>query len=178
MLKLKPQYFGHLMWRINSLGKDPDAGKDWRQEEKGMTEDDMVGWHHSFNGHEFEQAPGVGEGQESLTCCSPWGWKESDTTEQLNNSNKASWRSTYSLDYFHHWKTCLIPLAPFFSFSSCISRDSIFRLVSWLTTHVCCILCAQLPSPQIISMQSSSQNSLGGFDVNWKLTILCLFQTT
>ena len=130
MLKLKLQYFGHLMWRINSLGKDPDAGKDWRQEEKGMTEDDMVGWHHSFNGHEFEQAPGVGEGQESLTCCSPWGWKESDTTEQLNNSNKASWRSTYSLDYFHHWKTCLIPLTPFFSFSSCISRDSIFRLVS------------------------------------------------
>ena len=53
-----------------------------------------------------------------------------------------------------------------------------FQAGFWLTTHVCCILCAQLPSPQIISMQSSSQNSLGGFDVNWKLTILCLFQTT
>ena len=54
------------------IGKDPDAGKDWRQEEKGMTEDEMVGWHHPLNGHEFEHAPGVGDGQGSLACCSPW----------------------------------------------------------------------------------------------------------
>ena len=53
--------------------KDPDAGKDWRQEKKGMTEDEMVGWHHWLNGHEFEQAPGLGDGQGSLACCSPWG---------------------------------------------------------------------------------------------------------
>ena len=53
------------------IGKDPDAGKDWRQEEKGMTEDEMVGWHHPLDGHEFEQAPGVGDGQGSLSCCSP-----------------------------------------------------------------------------------------------------------
>ena len=66
------------------IGKDPDAGKGWRQEEKGMTEDEMVGWHHRLNGHEFEQAPGVGEGQGSLACCSPCGRKESDTTEWLN----------------------------------------------------------------------------------------------
>ena len=66
------------------IGKDPDAEKDWRQEEKGMTEDEMVGWHHRLDGHEFEQAPGVGDGQESLACCRPWGRKESDTTEQLN----------------------------------------------------------------------------------------------
>ena len=65
-------------------GKDPDAGKDWRQEEKGTTEDEMVGWHHWFNGHEFEQTLGVGDGQGSLACCSPWGHKESDTTEWLN----------------------------------------------------------------------------------------------
>ena len=65
------------------IGNDPDAGKDWRQE-KGMTEDEMVGWHHWLNGHEFEQAPGVGNGQGSLACCSPWGRKESDTPEQLN----------------------------------------------------------------------------------------------
>ena len=79
MLKLKFQYFGHLMnWLI---GKDPDAGKDWRQVEKGMTEDEMVGWHHQLDGHEFEQAPGVGDGQGSLACCSPRGCKESDTTE-------------------------------------------------------------------------------------------------
>ena len=56
-------------------GKDPDAGKDWGQEEKGATEDKMVGWHHQLNGHEFEQAPGDREGQGSLECCSPWGRK-------------------------------------------------------------------------------------------------------
>ena len=67
--------------------KDPDAGKDWRQEEKGTTEDEMVGWHHQLNGHEFEQAPGYGEGQGSLACCSPCGHKESDTTEWLNNKS-------------------------------------------------------------------------------------------
>ena len=66
------------------IGKDPDAGKDWRQEEKGMTEDEVVGWHHRFNEHEFEQALGVGDGQGSLACCSPRGCKESDVTEQLN----------------------------------------------------------------------------------------------
>ena len=66
------------------LGKDPDARKDWRQEEKGMTEDEMVGWHHWFDEHEFEQAPGIGDGQRSLACCSPWGRKELDTTEWLN----------------------------------------------------------------------------------------------
>ena len=66
------------------IGKDPDAGKDWWQEEKGTSEDEMVGWHHQLDGHEFEQAPGVGDGQESLACCSPWGRKELDTTEQLN----------------------------------------------------------------------------------------------
>ena len=65
------------------FGKDLGAGKDWRQEEKGTTEDEMVGWHHQFNGQEFEQALGVGDGQGSLVCCSPWGFKESDTTEQL-----------------------------------------------------------------------------------------------
>ena len=53
-------------------GKDPDAGKDWRQEEKGTTEDEMIGWHHRLDGHDFEQAPGVGDGQGSLVCCSPW----------------------------------------------------------------------------------------------------------
>ena len=66
------------------IGKDPDARKDWRWEEKGMTEDEMVGWHHWLDGHEFEQALGVGDGQGRLACCSLWGYKESDTTEQLN----------------------------------------------------------------------------------------------
>ena len=65
-------------------GKDPDVGKDWRQEEKGTTQNEMVGWHHQLNGHEFAQAPRAGDGQGGLACCSPWGRKESDTTEGLN----------------------------------------------------------------------------------------------
>ena len=68
-------------WRI---GKYPGAGKDLRQKEKETTEDEMVGWYHRHNRHEFEQAPGVGDGQESLACCSPCGHKESDRTERLN----------------------------------------------------------------------------------------------
>ena len=64
-------------------GKDPDVEKDWGQEEKGTTEDEMVEWHYQLNGHEFEQTPGDSEGQRSLACCSPWGHKESDTTKSL-----------------------------------------------------------------------------------------------
>ena len=69
-------------------GKDPDAGKDWGQEEKAVTEDEMLGWHHQLSGHEFEQAPGDSEGQGSLVCCSLWGHNESDPTEQLISNNK------------------------------------------------------------------------------------------
>ena len=65
-------------------GKDPAAGKDWGQKEKGAIEDEMVGWHHRLNGHEFEETPGVGERQGGLVCCSPWGHKKSDMTERLN----------------------------------------------------------------------------------------------
>ena len=65
------------------IGKDPDAGKDWRQEEKGMTEDEMAGWHHWLNGNESKQVQRVCDGQGSLACYSPWGCKESDTTERL-----------------------------------------------------------------------------------------------
>ena len=86
MLKLKLQYFGHLMnWLI---GKDHNDGKDWKQEKKGMTEDEMVGCHHQLSGHEFEQTPGDGEGQGNLASCSLWGCKESDTTEWLNNKQQ------------------------------------------------------------------------------------------
>ena len=66
------------------IGEDPCAGQDWRQEEKGMTENKMVGWHHWLNGLECEQTPGDSEGQGSLVCCSPWGHKEMDVTERLN----------------------------------------------------------------------------------------------
>ena len=83
MLKLKP-----ILWPPDAknwlTGKDPDVGKDWRQEEKETTDDEMVGWHHRLDGHEFEQFPGVGDGQGSLAGCSPWGHKELDMTEELN----------------------------------------------------------------------------------------------
>ena len=82
MLKLKLQYFGHLMrWLI---GKDYDARRDWGQEEKGTTEEEMAGWHHWLGGRESEWTPGVGDGQGGLACCDSWGHKESDTTERLN----------------------------------------------------------------------------------------------
>ena len=83
-----------ILWPPDSknwlIGKDPDAGKDWGQEEKGTTEDEMVGWHHQLKGHEFEQAPGVGDGQGSLACCSPWGHKELGMTEWLNRTEIAT----------------------------------------------------------------------------------------
>ena len=90
-LMLKLQYFGHLMRRADSFEKDLNIGKDWMQVEKGMTEDEMVGWHHRLDKYEFEQAPGDGEGQGSLVCCSPWGRKDwtqlSDWTELNWNIN-------------------------------------------------------------------------------------------
>ena len=86
MLKLKLQYPGHLMQRADSLEKTLMLGKVEGQEEKGTTEDEIVGWHHLLSGHEFEQTPGDGEGQGRLACGSPWGHKESDTTEQLNDN--------------------------------------------------------------------------------------------
>ena len=80
---------GPILWPSNEksqlLGKDPDAGKDWRQEEKRMIEDEMVVWHHWLNGNEFKQALGDGNGQGSLACCCPWGCKELDRTKWLNN---------------------------------------------------------------------------------------------
>ena len=79
-------------------GNDPDAGKDWKQDEKGTTEDEMVGWCHRLDGHEFEQALGVGDRQWSLVCCSPWVCKQSDTTEQLNWT-ELTWRPNPSNGY-------------------------------------------------------------------------------
>ena len=77
------------------IGKDPDAGKDWRLQEKQAAEDEIVGWHHLHSGHESEQNPIASEGQRSLACCSPWGRKESDTTEWLNNKRRCQ---------FVHWE--------------------------------------------------------------------------
>ena len=81
MVQLKLQYFGHLMWRVDSLEKTLMLGEIG---EKETTEDEMAGWHHWHNGHEFEKTPGVGDGQGSLACCGPWGHKELDTPEWMN----------------------------------------------------------------------------------------------
>jgi len=93
MLKLKLQYFGHLMQRVDSLEKTLMLGGDWGQEEKGTTEDEMAGWHHGLNGCESEWTPGVGDGQGGLVCCDSWGHKESDTTEWLIWSDLIWWFS-------------------------------------------------------------------------------------
>ena len=86
MLKLKLQYFGHLLWRADSL---ENCWWDWGQEEKGATEDEVVGWHHRLNGWEFEQALGVGDGQESLACCNMGSQRVGHdwANERLNNKN-------------------------------------------------------------------------------------------
>ena len=90
MLKMKFQYLATWCKELIHWGKKkPDAKKDWRQEKMGTTVGEMVGWHHQLNEHEFEQAPGVGEEQGCLACCSPWGHKESDRTEQLSNNQNA-----------------------------------------------------------------------------------------
>ena len=83
VVKLKLQYFGHQLIR-----NDSDAGKDWRQEKKGETEDEMIGWHHQLHGHEFEKTLGDCEGQGSLVCCIPWGCKELDMIYRLNKQAK------------------------------------------------------------------------------------------
>ena len=121
--EISPEYSleGLILWSILwppdaknwLIKKDPDAGKDWRQEEKGTTEDKIIGWHHLLNGHESEQPLGDGEGQGSLACCSPWGCEELDMTEWLNNTNNYTfgaascssplWIFLMSYLPFSHW---------------------------------------------------------------------------
>ena len=84
------------------IGKDPDAGRDWGQEEKGTTEDEMAGWHHRLDGREFEWTPGVGDGQGGLGCCDSWRHKESDTTERLN------WTKVYFVWYENCYSSFLL----------------------------------------------------------------------
>ena len=106
MLRLKLQYFGHLMQRVDSFGKDSDAGRDWGQEEKGTTEDEMAGWHHWLDGCESEWTLGVGDGQGGLACCNSWGRKESDMTERL------IWSDLMSIESWRHpgWSYWLISI--------------------------------------------------------------------
>ena len=97
----------HLLWPPHAkswlIGKDSDAGRDWGQEEKGMTEDEMAGWHHWLNGHESEWTLRVGDRQGGLVCCDSWGCKESDTTEQLNWTDLLSYTfQTKEWDVVNH----------------------------------------------------------------------------
>ena len=95
MLKLKTP----VLWPPHAkswlIGKDSAAGRHWGQEEKGTTEDEMAGWHHRLDGHEFERTPGDGDGQRGPACCNSWGRKESDTTERLNWS-ELNWKTTFN----------------------------------------------------------------------------------
>jgi len=111
MLKLKLQYFGHLIWRVDSLEKTlSDAGRDWGQEEKGTTEDEMAGWHYQLYGHEFGWNPGVGDGQGGLACCNSWGHKEWDTTEWLNWTElKRGKNMIYTYIYTYTESLCCTP---------------------------------------------------------------------
>jgi len=105
------------------MRKDPNIGKDWRREEKGTTEDEMVGWHHRLNGHEFEQALEYGEGQGGLVCCSSLGCKESDMTEWLNNTDEnLCWTSFHMIACYLHvlrWDICSDLLSIGFWLSYC-----------------------------------------------------------
>ena len=85
------------------IGKDPDVGKDWGQEEKGMTEDEMVGWHHWLNGHGFGWTQGVGDGQGGLVCCNPWGHKEWDMTEWVNWTELENVKPCTFQNQWHYW---------------------------------------------------------------------------
>ena len=111
MLKLKLQYFGHPMQRTDS-GKDPDAGKDWRWEEKGTTEDEMFGWHHWLDERKFEQALGVGDGQGSLASCSPCGCKQSDMTDWTDVFCR--YFSYYFILFYFYWS--IVDLQYYISF--------------------------------------------------------------
>ena len=132
-----------VLWPLDTknwlLGKDPDAGQDWRQEEKGMTEDEMVGWHHRLDGHEFEQALGVGDGQGGLACCSPWGcivgqdsdWTEPNPFHQFDFSYYIS--ISPSFFFFNFCKNQFFDELPLhYGFYFSISLLVLFRLFYWL----------------------------------------------
>ena len=130
------------------IGKEPDSGQDWRQEEKGTTEDEIAGWHHWLDGHEFEQSPGVGDRQGSLVCCSPWGHKESGMTwvteltdwlwlEWLNWWLTSRYLCHISLPY-----SKLIPSGLFIVFAVClidIPNSTLLKLNSWSSSPSCLI---------------------------------------
>ena len=147
---------GPILWPLDGkiwlIGKDFDAGEDWRQEEKGMSEDEMVGWHHQLKGHEFEQALGDGEGQGILVCCSPWGCKELDMTEWLNNNKETLWACTAVLDSATPWTVAGQAPLPIEFF-----RQEYWTEVSFSTVW-------DLPNP---GMKPTSPALVGRFFYHW-----------
>ena len=122
------------------IGKDPDAGKDWRQEEKGRAEDKMVGCYHQLNGHEFEQAPGDSEEEGRLACCCPWGCKELGMTELLNNNIATGHWKSLSPNFNYHqyinnlWKLYLEPLVlkSIYNFEPLVLSWPLAHYIKWL----------------------------------------------
>ena len=146
-------FFGHLMPKYFSMswlvGKDSDAGRDWGQEKKGMTKDEMAGWHHWLNGRQSEWTLGVGDGQGGLVCCNSWGRKESDMTEQVNWTELTEW-------YKYHYLLFLVLSAyikylfPFSHFQfMCVfsSEVSVLQaLYSWILFFLIFVFFFGLPS--------------------------------
>ena len=146
MLKLKLQYFGHLMRRVDSLEKTLMLGSIGRQEEKGTTEDEMAGWPHQLNGREFEWTPGVGDGQGGLACCDSWGHKELDTTErlkwtELNWTDPPKHKSKLTplvklagkLQIFHFIRTlCKLDV----SYHQISNKSLLFRIIIWKCSRI------------------------------------------
>ena len=106
------------------IGKDPDAGRDWEQEEKGTTEDEMAGWHHQLDGHEYESTPGTGDGQGGLACCDSWGRQGSDTNERLNWTELNWWAFLCPLNFAHTLK-----------FQTNFSLIGSLWFIQWLCIH-------------------------------------------
>ena len=148
------------------IRKDPDAVKDWRQE-KGTTEDEMVGWHHRLNGHESEEAPGVGDGQGSLACCSSWGHKESDRIERLNWTEQ-KWNQPVPLPPRTLWQPpCRYPLTNHFCHSLSTTEISLRASMSCLGTlpDLSILSCVRgydlhLPAPTFLSLGLSLLDSV------------------
>ena len=115
------------------IEKAPDSGKDWRQEEKGTAEDEMVGWHHWLDGYEFEQSPEAGDGQGSLMYCSPWGHKELDTTEQLNWTEPLPKKYCEQISKYNNGGShllCLVCAEPLWALIHLIIVTALLRLIA------------------------------------------------
>ena len=112
------------------IGKDPDAGRDWGQEEQGMTEDGMAGWHHRLEGHEFGWTLGVGDGQEGLACCDSWGHKELDMTKRLNWTELEYYCFPLVVSCFLDFQCSLKFYVSVFTFEVAVTSSSLYWLIS------------------------------------------------